>query len=101
MGRWTGKDGKIRFRFEIRYFKPTGKFYASDSFWLDAVELAGGRPYMEDAFSYIRGLREAGKPLPGLSTSWADGYVLVEHGAGHPRLFPPLGETPSTPPPPL
>lgn len=73
--------------FTVQYFKGTGKFYSEGTFALATLPVAGDGPYMYDAVNHIKKLRAAGEPLPGLSSSWKDGFIVVDHDQGFPILI--------------
>jgi hypothetical protein len=77
--------------FAVKYFKPTGKYYATGYFSLQAqtTELDDGRysVSMFDVVEYLEKEFLSGN-APGLS-SWSNNYiVLLEHEEGYPILFP-------------
>ena len=83
---------KKPFLFEIVYFKNNGKFYTNEIVeWKTRYHEKTGYPYMEDAFRKLRGLIASESQLPGLSTSWKEGYIFINHEEGFPQLFLPTG----------
>lgn len=85
-------DDKKEFMFTITYYKSGGKFgYRCSTVWAVRYDKNSGHPYMEDAFSKLRGLQASQSELPGLSTTWNDGYITLDHIDGFPRLFFPTG----------
>lgn len=89
------RGGRVEFEFDITYFKDTGKFYTSDKYkWTCAVVDNGGpelTPYMNDIVVHVRGLRGSGSPLPGLSGTHWDGYIVVDYKDSYPTLILPSG----------
>lgn len=87
------------FTFKIVYFKPSGKFYTSQSINWEVRVISNGpghrSPYMADAIDKLRGLRDSGGPgaLPGLSKE-SDGWygpILIDCEDGFPHLILPAG----------
>lgn len=97
-------DDKLPFVVTLTYFKDSGKLYASEEVTRNVRynKAEGDRgpaytPYLEDVCAWVRGLRDSGQALPGLTSAWADGYVLVANkitsnrdGLGTPRLLLPV-----------
>lgn len=76
--------------FDVQYFKTTGKCHTESRFDLEVKLLENGEPYMEEAYSHVRQLQQAGT-LPGLSPGCGKEYtILVSHPDGSCRLLPAL-----------
>lgn len=90
-----GEDmSKKRFKFKVTYFKPSGKYYTHNEFYLEADDVSSlGDPpvaYMQDAVDYLKALRDWQDnivPLPGLASRHWDGYMVVDCDEGHPALI--------------
>jgi hypothetical protein len=78
---------KKLFEFRVVYFKPSGKFYASDSFKYEVTCTSTGTAYMQDVVDYLKELRD-GPPggMPGLSGQWR-GHIYVDCEHGFPCLI--------------
>lgn len=81
----TERGTKQKFRFRLRYFKPSGKWYTDTLYEYEcaSIETTGPHqtPYMNDAVAHIRGLRDNGGQgaMPGLQSRTWDGHIIVEH----------------------
>jgi hypothetical protein len=85
---------RTMFTIKITYFKPSGKYYTDATEKREFRSLEGGSCYMNDVADWIRGLRRqdrAGTPLPGLSSSGWDGFILIDSEDGFPVLILPEG----------
>lgn len=77
-------------KFDITYFKPSGKFYTSATVEWEITMCEGGQTvYMADACAKLRGLRDNGGPgaLPGLSSDGWKGFMLIDSDKGYPCLI--------------
>jgi len=78
------KMPKKRFEFTIRYYKPSGKLYTTETFCsvTNAIALPDEtfQPYMPDMKARIIGWRDKGGParLPGLSCDGWEGPILLD-----------------------
>lgn len=79
------------FLFKIDYFKPNGKWYTEHAFEREVRSIGTG-PYMHDVTAYIRGLRDSGSSLPGLSSTGWKGFIYVTCDDGFPCLILPVTE---------
>lgn len=79
------------FTFRVVYFKGSGKFYTETTMTREVRTDGAGAPYMPDVVAYLRGLRDCDGEgsLPGLSGTWAEGFILVDCEQGYPCLIPP------------
>lgn len=83
-------DGKRAFKFEIEYYKPSGKFYTNATVvWTVRTAAGGNCPYMADALAKLRALRDTGGPdsLPGLSGEGWDGPIRLTCQDGFPVML--------------
>ena len=78
------------FEFEVQYFKPSGKFYATGRLSLEVAVVGSAGPFMQEAVDHLSALRHRG-PMPGLTGGW-DGHILVDAEDGYPCLIPALPE---------
>lgn len=74
---------------KLTYFKNTGKFY-TDATCRRAELGVDDDAYGFEVHSRVQTLRKQGASLPGLSTSWTTGYVLIECEPDEPQLLFPL-----------
>ena len=82
-----------KFTFDVWYFKPSGKFYASGKFNLETANCGTSEhpiAYMHTAVDYLEELRASGNPMPGLMGSWKNGCIVVNCEDGFPVLINPL-----------
>lgn len=78
------------FTITIKYFKPSGKYYSEGSFNLEVTDCGPpGHPtcYMNEVADHVRGLRDRGERMPGLSGSWSAGHILIDCEEGYPVLI--------------
>lgn len=83
---------KRAFKFEINYFKPSGKWYLSAEFEVMCEVIGNDQPYYNDATDYIRNCQKVGKPLPGLIGGWS-GYITLQYQDSYPTLIVPPNVT--------
>jgi hypothetical protein len=77
------------FKFDVFYFKDSGKLYISESFELDVANVApvGAPPvpYMQDAVDWLKKTDKK----PGLQSGKWDGFMMVDSEEGYPCLIVP------------
>jgi hypothetical protein len=76
----------------LDYYKVSGKWYSDGTITLEDIQiLQGGTPYLPDILDRVKKMREV-STLPGLSTNWAEGFVLVRcvKPEGNSHLLPPV-----------
>ena len=75
------------------YYKRSGKWYSEGCCTMEGIRiLQGGTPYIHEVVDRVVKWRGANVDLPGLSTSWNEGFVLLRcvtpEGGSH--LLPPV-----------
>lgn len=78
---------KHKFTIEITYFKDSGKFYTSEEYEGEFQATPHGNCYMDDVVQWINALKATNAPMPGLSTCWKSGPIMVDCKEGYPCLI--------------
>lgn len=82
---------KYLFKFDVLYFKNSGKWGYEGKFELECSNIAkDGNPpccYMQDVVDHLRNLRNTNQPMPGISGPWAGFITVTCPDAGYPCLI--------------
>lgn len=80
---------KRKFKFDIQYFKVSGKYYGSEEdfeYELDCCGTEDPSAYMSEMCDLLRQWNKEGK-LPGLRSGTWNGPILVDCEQGYPCLI--------------
>ncbi len=88
MSKQKKKDGRKKFTFKVTYFTGNfGYFLLSTTFERSVREDGAGGPVMSDVVAHLRGSRDTGSALPGLTDFDRFTLTLVEHVGSTPHLI--------------
>jgi len=83
-------DKTAEFTINFTYFKASGTYYTGGKKKMQVRLCDDGRtPYMYEVVEKVKETRRIGASLPGIVSSWPEGFVLIDCDEGYPCLIVP------------